>query len=31
MRLFRIGIRSEQYTIHTPTAEEYEDNWEFRI
>lgn len=29
MRLFRMGIKGEKYTIKTPTAEEYENNWEF--
>ncbi len=30
MRLFRMGIKSEKYTIKTPTIEEYEDNWDFK-
>ena len=30
MRLFRMGIKGEKYTISTPTAEQYEDNWEFK-
>lgn len=30
MRQFRIGTKSEQYPIPTPTIEEYEDNWEFK-
>ena len=29
MRIFRIGLKDEQYTISTPAAERYEDNWEF--
>lgn len=28
-RLLRIGIKGEEYPINTPTAEDYEDNWEF--
>lgn len=31
MRLFRIGIKGEKYSIKTPTAEEYEDNWDFKV
>jgi hypothetical protein len=30
MRLFRIGFEGEKYEIPTPTAEQYEDNWEFK-
>ena len=30
MRTFRIGTKSEKYPIPTPTAEEYEDNWDFK-
>ncbi len=30
-RIFRIGIKGEQYSISTPTTEEYEDNWEFKV
>ncbi|MBI3242569.1 MAG: hypothetical protein HYZ49_09790 [Chloroflexi bacterium] len=30
MRLFRIGFAEEKYRISTPTAERYEDNWEFK-
>ncbi len=30
MRVFRVGIKGEKYRIPTPTAEQYEDNWEFR-
>ncbi|HXR03266.1 MAG TPA: hypothetical protein VN836_00990 [Verrucomicrobiae bacterium] len=30
MRLFRIGFKNEKYRIPTPTAERYEDNWEFK-
>ena len=30
MRVFRIGSQGERYKIPTPTAEQYEDNWEFR-
>jgi hypothetical protein len=31
MRNFRIGLKSEKYKIETPTAEKYEDNWDFNI
>ena len=30
VRLFRIGFEGEKYGIPTPTAEQYEDNWEFK-
>ncbi len=30
MRSFRIGKKGEEYKISTPTAEQYENNWEFR-
>jgi len=30
MRNLRIGRKGETYKIPTPTAEQYEDNWEFR-
>jgi hypothetical protein len=30
MRIFRIGLRSERYTVRTPTAERYENNWNFK-
>ena len=30
MRIFRIGFEGEKYKIPTPTAEQYEDNWEFK-
>jgi hypothetical protein len=30
MRVFRIGFEGEKYEIPTPTAEQYEDNWEFK-
>jgi hypothetical protein len=30
MRNFRIGRKGQTYKIPTPTAEQYEDNWEFR-
>lgn len=30
MRLFRIGIKGEKYSIKTPTVEEYEDDWDFK-
>jgi hypothetical protein len=30
MRLFRIGFKDDKYSIPTPTAEQYEDNWEFK-
>lgn len=29
MRIFRIGLKEEKYTVSTPTAEQYEDNWDF--
>lgn len=28
MRTFRIGLKSEKYPVATPTAEEYENNWQ---
>jgi hypothetical protein len=31
MRLFRIGLMGESYRIPTPTVEQYEDNWEFKL
>lgn len=30
MRVFRIGLAAEKYKIATPTAEQYENNWEFK-
>lgn len=30
MRTLRIGFRNEKYPILTPTAEKYENNWEFK-
>lgn len=30
MRIFRIGLKGEKYVVSTPTAEQYEDNWEFK-
>jgi len=30
MRIFRIGLKIEKYAVSTPTAEQYEDNWEFK-
>lgn len=30
MRQFRIGIQGEKYPIETPTAEQYENNWDFK-
>lgn len=30
MRIFRIGLKGEEYKVQTPTAEEYEDNWDFK-
>lgn len=30
MRNLRIGFEGKKYPIPTPTAEEYEDNWEFK-
>lgn len=30
MRIFRIGLKKEKYTLNTPTAERYENNWKFR-
>jgi len=29
MRLLRIGFRGEEYSVATPLAETYENNWEF--
>jgi hypothetical protein len=29
MRIFRIGNKAEKYRISTPTAEQYENNWDF--
>ena len=29
IRMFRIGLKDEQYAIDTPTVEQYENNWEF--
>jgi hypothetical protein len=31
MRTFRIGIKGKNYRVKTPTAEEYENNWEFKL
>lgn len=31
MRLFRMGIKDEKYLIKTPTVEEYENNWDFKL
>ncbi len=31
MRIFRIGLESEKYSISTPAVEKYENNWEFKI
>ena len=31
MRIFRIGLKGEKYTIPTSTAEKYENNWNFKI
>lgn len=30
MRIFRIGLKEEKYVTSTPTAEQYENNWEFK-
>lgn len=30
MRIFRLGIKGEEYAISTPTVDEWEDNWEFK-
>lgn len=30
MRVFRIGLRGEQYKVKTPTADKYENNWAFK-
>jgi len=30
-RLFKIGLRDEKYPFETPRAEDYEDNWKFRL
>ena len=29
MRIFRIGRQNEKYPVSTPTAERYENNWQF--
>ena len=29
MRLFRIGLKDEEYPVATPSAETYENNWNF--
>jgi hypothetical protein len=29
MRIFRIGQQNEKYRVSTPTAEQYESNWDF--
>ena len=31
MRIFRLGIKGEKYAIPTPIAEEYENNWDFKV
>jgi len=31
MRQFRMGIKGEKYLIPTATAEQYENNWDFKI
>jgi hypothetical protein len=31
MRIFRIGTQTEKYPIATPTAELYENNWDFSL
>jgi hypothetical protein len=31
MRIFRIGLREEKYKVKMPTAEKYENNWNFKI
>lgn len=31
IRRFRIGLEREKYPISTPTQEQYEDNWPFKI
>ena len=30
MRTFRMGLKSEKYSIPTPLVEEYENNWDFK-
>jgi hypothetical protein len=30
MRLFRIGLEGEKYSVVTPLAKSYEDNWKFQ-
>ena len=30
MRIFRIGLKGEKYSITTPTTERYENNWSFK-
>jgi hypothetical protein len=29
MRTFRVGFQNEKYSLETPTAEQYENNWRF--
>jgi hypothetical protein len=31
MRTFRVGSKTEKYSISTPCIEDYEDNWGFKI
>jgi hypothetical protein len=31
MRVFRIGLKGEKYKVSTPTVEQYEDNWKFKL
>jgi hypothetical protein len=31
MRQFRIGLKGEKYPILTPTAQKYENNWDFKV
>lgn len=30
MRIFRIGLKGEKYKVKTPTADKYENNWDFK-
>lgn len=30
MRILRMGLKGEEYIVSTPTAEQYEDNWQFK-
>jgi hypothetical protein len=30
MRIFRMGLKGERYSVKTPIAERYENNWDFK-